>query len=34
LPKEVFFIPAFLLLGGIIVLQRRRKRAEGALGTV
>ncbi|NIY77423.1 TRAP transporter permease [Thalassospira sp. HF15] len=32
-PKEVFFIPAFLLLGGIIVLQRRRKRSEDALGT-
>ena len=31
--KEVFFIPAFLLLGGIIVLQRRRKRSEDALGT-
>ena len=30
--KEVFFIPAFLLLGGIIVLQRRRKRSEDALG--
>jgi TRAP transporter 4TM/12TM fusion protein len=31
--KEVFFIPAFLLLGGIIVLQRRRKRSEDALAT-
>jgi TRAP transporter 4TM/12TM fusion protein len=31
-PKEVFFIPAFLLLGAIIVLQRRRKRSEDALG--
>ena len=31
-PKEVFFIPAFLLLAGIIVLQRRRKRSEDALG--
>ncbi|MBX2829764.1 MAG: TRAP transporter permease [Rhodospirillales bacterium] len=33
LPKEVFFIPAFLLLAGITVLQRRRKRSEDALGT-
>jgi hypothetical protein len=32
--KEVFYIPAFLLLGGIIVLQRRRKRSEDALGAV
>ena len=31
MPKEVFYIPAFLLLGGIIVLQRRRRRAELAL---
>ncbi|MET4733245.1 TRAP-type uncharacterized transport system fused permease subunit [Thalassospira sp. MBR-102] len=30
MPKEVFFIPAFILLGGIIVLQRRRRRAEAA----
>ena len=30
MPKEVFFIPAFILLGGIIVLQRRRRRAETA----
>ncbi|AJD53184.1 TRAP transporter, 4TM/12TM fusion protein [Thalassospira xiamenensis M-5 = DSM 17429] len=30
MPKEVFFIPAFVLLGGIIVLQRRRRRAEAA----
>ncbi|KZB61013.1 C4-dicarboxylate ABC transporter [Thalassospira lucentensis] len=30
MPKEVFFIPAFIVLGGIIVLQRRRRRAEAA----
>ena len=30
-PKELFDIPAFLLLGLVFWLQRRRKRAEGAL---
>ena len=30
MPKEVFYIPAFILLGAIIVLQRRRRRAEPA----
>ncbi|WP_404421834.1 TRAP transporter permease [Thalassospira australica] len=30
MPKEVFFIPAFILLGGIIMLQLRRRRAEPA----
>lgn len=30
MPKEMFFIPAFIVLGGIIVLQRRRRRAEAA----
>ncbi|MCC9626100.1 TRAP transporter permease [Thalassospira sp. MA62] len=28
--KEIFFIPAFLLLGGIIFLQRRRQRRQSA----
>ncbi|MFH1804304.1 MAG: TRAP transporter permease [Pseudomonadota bacterium] len=29
-PKEVFFLPAFVVLGGIIFLQRRRRRFENA----
>ena len=29
LPKEVFYIPALLLLAGIVVMQRRRKAAGG-----
>ncbi len=34
MPKEVFYIPAFILLGIIILLQRRRLRAQQAEGGV
>ena len=30
MPKEVFYIPAFLLLGGIFLMQRRRRDSEPA----
>ena len=30
MPKEVFYIPALLLLAGVVLLQRRRQRAEAA----
>ncbi|MCG8558616.1 MAG: DUF3394 domain-containing protein, partial [Hyphomicrobiales bacterium] len=30
MPKEVFYIPALLLLAGVVLLQRRRQGAEAS----
>jgi hypothetical protein len=32
-PKELFFIPALVLLGGVYLLQRRRRRQSGTAGS-
>ena len=30
MPKEVFYIPALILLAGLIMIQRRRREGEPA----